>query len=478
MSNEATEEFLKHISQKASQLEDFIEEEPVLLLSHYDADGLTAASVLVHLLIEKNAVFHLKIIEQPSAEDLEKVVSECKHYNSIILCDMGSRHGSLLSNFSQKYSKKIAVIDHHTPPQETPETTKFFLEVNPWRHGVNGSLHVSSSGLAYLMVKELDSKISEKVVHLALIGALGDRQDQGERCDFLGVNKLILNEAIEKKIVSREIGLRLFGIRRRPLYKCLEYTIDPFIPGLSGDEKACIEFLRSISIEPFFSDGRPKMINDLSEGEVRKLVIELVKYMISEGVPPQEAEKLLGYSYFINSFYKYPELYDAREFAVLLNACGRLNEEWVGLMICLNKIDYYEQVISVLTKYRKTLKEVLNMVENKEIPINYLSKTIVVDCIGIVNERLSGALSSIISTKPDFRAYKVLALLASSSKPKHVKISLRVLREIPGFSLGATISKIAKDIGGEAGGHEKAAGATLLEEKVNLFLRKLEKEIP
>jgi len=478
MLNEATKAFLKHIPQIAEQLEDFIEEGPILLLSHYDADGLTSAAILIHLFIEKQTVFHLKIIEQPSAEDLRKVVSEYKHYNSIVLCDMGSRHGLLLHKFSKKYSKKIAVIDHHTPSQDISHTQGSFLELNPWRYGINGSVHVSSAGLAYLIIKELDKKVGEKTIHLALVGALGDRQDQGEKCDFLGLNKLILSEALEKGIVTREIGLRLFGIRRRPLYKCLEYTIDPFIPGLSGDEKACIDFLNSISIEPFFKDGRPKMLEDLSESELRKLVVELVKYMISEGVPPQEAEKILGYSYFINSFYKYPELYDAREFAVILNACGRLNEEWAGLMICLNKIDYYDQVLSILARYRKTLKDILNMIEKEEIPINYLSKTVVVDCIGILNERLSGAVSSIISTKPNFKPYKVLALLASSSKPKHVKISLRVLKEMPGFSLGAVISRIAENIGGEAGGHEKAAGATLLEEKVNLFLRRLEKELP
>ncbi|RLE83046.1 MAG: hypothetical protein DRJ52_01170, partial [Thermoprotei archaeon] len=251
--------FNSQLKRVASYLEKLVSEGPFLIISHYDADGLSSAAIIANILIKRKTSFHIKIIEQPSAEDLRLLIEKYPEYKCLILCDMGSRHRKLLEEMAVNLKLNIVILDHHIPSAESVSSEKIH-EVNPWNYGINGSTQVSTAGITYLLAKELDKDVGEKSVHLAVIGALGDRQDQGEKCDFLGLNKLILKDALERKIISREINIRLFGIRRRPLHKCLEYTIEPYIPGLTGDERACIDFLKRISIEPFDHEGKPRYL--------------------------------------------------------------------------------------------------------------------------------------------------------------------------------------------------------------------------
>ena len=55
--------------------------------------------------------------------------------------------------------------------------------INSWKYGIDGGLDICAGGMAYLASEALDERNSE-LSAIAIVSALGDRQDQGERKSF------------------------------------------------------------------------------------------------------------------------------------------------------------------------------------------------------------------------------------------------------------------------------------------------------
>ncbi|MEM3893722.1 MAG: hypothetical protein QXR12_07220, partial [Thermofilum sp.] len=62
--------------------------ESILVISHYDADGLSAASIFARILEEHGSSFHLVFVEQVYPEVLADFPLE--EYDRIIFLDLGS----------------------------------------------------------------------------------------------------------------------------------------------------------------------------------------------------------------------------------------------------------------------------------------------------------------------------------------------------------------------------------------------------
>ena len=70
-------------------LKEHIEKDSVIrLISHNDADGISAAAVIANALAEENVQFHTTIIPRLKAEDVNNLRSE--KYDLFIFSDMGS----------------------------------------------------------------------------------------------------------------------------------------------------------------------------------------------------------------------------------------------------------------------------------------------------------------------------------------------------------------------------------------------------
>ena len=82
--------------------------------------------------------------------------------------------------------------------------------------------------MAYLASVAIDERNSD-LSAIAVVSALGDRQDQGERKSFTGKNFEIANTAKELGLVDIDLDLLLVGRETRPLADALAFTSQPFI---------------------------------------------------------------------------------------------------------------------------------------------------------------------------------------------------------------------------------------------------------
>ncbi len=113
----------------------------------------------------------------------------------------------------------------------------------------------------------------------------------------------------------------------------LEYSQDPYLPGLSGKEDACIAFLKDIGIR--LGGEKWRRWIDLSQEEKSCMVTAILRKGLRSGVSNIKLERLIGEVYVLLGEQEGTELRDASEYSTLLNATARYGHADVGLQVCM-----------------------------------------------------------------------------------------------------------------------------------------------
>ncbi len=419
------------------------------VVSHLDADGLAAAGVVLKTLRRLGARFHARIVHQLS----ERVITSLSKSGVFIFTDLGSGQLSLINKF---FNENVVIIDHHPPESENKEN---FLHFNPHFFGLDGGTEISSAGMAYLVSREIDDA-NRDLAALAVVGGLGDRQDKGEGRRLTGLNAEIVSEATESGVIEEVKDLIFFGRETRPIPVALEYTMDPFIPGLSGDHAACVKFLVERVKIPLRSGDRWRTLSELSQDEKSRLVSELVKYMLGPGgMSASEAQSIIGTVYVLTREPLGTPMRDSREFAFLLNACGRTRKTGLGLAICMGDRRISGEAIKVAGEYRAKLAEYLKWLEKDKVKVK--GDICWFNGEHYIDDRMVGTVTSILSSSRPYQD-KVIVGFAYSEEEAAVKVSTRLGAEVKKeVNLGELMRYVINKMGLSfvAGGHDLAAGA-------------------
>ena len=207
------------------------------LVTHLDADGITAASIIAKCLTRQDVIFRIRVVKQLDETVIEHLANE--EPTPIVFTDIGSSSRDLLK---RKLSKvDLIILDHHQPDKITIPS---LIHVNPHLFGIDGAREISGAGVAYYLAEAIDSA-NKDLASLAVIGALGDSQDKNPQRALIGLNRSIVTQAINNKTLAVERDLLFYGRETRPIHKALSYTTNPFLPGLSGEEDKCLGFRRT-----------------------------------------------------------------------------------------------------------------------------------------------------------------------------------------------------------------------------------------
>jgi RecJ-like exonuclease len=435
------------------------------VVSHLDADGLSAAGVIGRALTRLDATFRIRIerwIDQKIVEGIQ-----ADKPSLIVFSDFGSGDLDVLNSSLSKH--ELIILDHHQPVGEADPA---FVQVNPHLYGIDGSRDLSGAGAAYLVAKAID-KANVDLACIAVVGALGDLQDKYDQRKLGGPNAVIMEDAVNAGHLSVETDLLFFGRETRPIHKALACTTTPFFSGISGEEDKSLAFLASLGITPKHGD-KWRALRDLSEDEKKRLFNALADYLVSKGLSGDVALNLRGSVYTLTSEEPWTPLRDAREFSVLLNATGRMNKPGLGVAICMgDRGSALEEAASVLDEYRRIITKYLNwLMEPDSGRIEELNNIYVVRGEGVIDDKIIGTISSILSTnlaKPE----KPIIAYSTVQGEKLAKISARTidLMTRKGLNLGEILRIAAEKYSGRGGGHNIAAGAQVSIQDLESFLR-------
>jgi RecJ-like exonuclease len=375
--------------------------------------------------------------------------------------------GGFAKDLNETLGDNWVVLDHHQIPEEELDNQNV---INAWRYGIDGGVEICAGGMAYLASLALDEKNSD-LSAIAVVSALGDRQDQGERKSFTGKNFEIANTAKEQGLVDIDLDLLLVGRETRPLPDALAFTSQPFIEGLTWNRDACLSLLNSSGIK-LKDEGRWRVAAELNEEE-KKLVIESITKFTSGKNATEIMSELIGYTYTFPREDKRSFLRDGREFSTMLNSCGRINHSGVGMAICMgdrNKI--LREGETILTEYRKRIREYMNILSNERWRISESETCVMVNGEDIVPETMTGTISSLIAGSPK-NAGKIV-ILRTKGEENTIKFSSRKSFSCKSdINLSELMRTGAEKFDGVGGGHDAAAGAKITKDKLDEFLNYL-----
>jgi len=458
------EAFLKSAAEAAKAILETVDKDGFIhVFSHLDADGIAAAGIIGKALFRLDARFRVRITQWVDEKIIGEIIADKPQL--VILTDFGSGYLELLDE--KVPDLKIIILDHHQIIGKIDNEN--FIQVNPHLHGIDGATEVSGSGVSYFVAKAVNSS-NVDLSPIALVGALGDMQDKREQRKLGGLNESIVRDAVTAKLVRVEKDLTFFGRETRPIHRALSATTSPFIPGLSGEEDACVAFLSNLDIK--LKEGEKwRALRDLTEEEKKRLSSALAEHLLSKGLH-LEVANLIGNVYVLEREEPWTPLRDAREFALLLNSTGRLDRPSLGISICMgDRNAALEEANRVLEDYKKSINKYLGWVLEKPERIKELENVYVINGENFINEKIIGTISSILINSVA-HPEKPLIAFANVENEGLAKFSARTTEAAlsRGVNLG-DVMQAAKEFGGKGGGHNVAAGAQVPLDQVDNFVK-------
>lgn len=442
----------------------------IMVVSHHDADGLSSAGIVGSALARAKARFTIRIVEE-LREDILDEISKASP-DLAIFADIGSGYFDIIS--TRLVAKAALVLDHHPPSAEVPAKV---TQLNPHEFGIDGARLVSAAGVCYFVAREL-SQQNKDLSALAVVGALGDMQDKNEKRTLMGLNELLVKDGLASGMLRVDSDLVLYGRETRPIHRALAYTTTPYLPNLSGREDNCLTLLSNNGIKLKEGD-RFRTIADLSQDEKQKLLNAIIAYLTSIGFQPNVVLDMVGSVYTLVNEPSGSPTRDGREFSALLNACGRTGNPSIGISVGLgDRKTALEEANEVVTTYRKTLAGYMEWLTNSPDAIQKFKSIWVVRGENQIQDSMTGAFSSILSSAGNLSSDHAIIVL-TRSKEGGIKLSARAPQKLleMGVNLGAALNSTTKKYSGFGGGHNVAAGAHIKVEDPNEFLQELDRVI-
>jgi single-stranded-DNA-specific exonuclease len=433
---ELPRELLSRISSAAAEIDKHSE---IRVISHYDADGISSAGVICSALLQKRKKFQATLVKSLDEKVIRSMTtdkSEC-----LVMADMGSSYLKEL----EAIDSKVIVLDHHSLQGDSEKV----IYVNPHLSGIDGMTGCSASAVSMLLAARM-SEANWALLPIAFGGVVGDRQHiRG----LSGVNAYLLQEGIKRNIVEVQQGSLL---PPGPLKHMLSSSIDPYIIGVSGNEKGAKDLLTDAGVPEDAS------LEGLNENMKRKLASLLTLMLLKQGCSLSTLEELSTDRYYFSEW-----KVSASDLASLFNACGRTNHEGVGLGYAMRDAKSMEEAARLRKDYKKSVLVSIQNIEGKG-----LSKMEHIQYFYSDNPSLSGMVCGLTM---QYLGDKDKPTIALSVVGESTRVSSRATFDIlaKGVDLSTGLREAATSVGGIGGGHAIASGATIAKGKEEELLKKL-----
>ena len=399
----------------------------IQVFSHYDADGLSSASIIANVLLRAGKEFRVTTFTTLDEDSMQEI-RECK-YDCILLTDLGASYIQEL----EALGKDVIVLDHHTIQKDSEK----ICYANPHLVDIDGSFGGCGATMAFLFGITVDEN-NWDLVQIAFAGITGDKQHiKG----ITGLNEYLLAEGTKRGYITTSEGSL---IPPGPISRSLFYSTEPYIRGITGNQ---------IAVDKFLQDARipaDKMSIDFTDDEKRRLSSMIAVKLTEQGVSIDSMTELSRTRYYLKDWKM-----DAESLAELLDACGRTMSQGIGISMCIGNKDDLLRAMELRDQYNNSImesavkldKEGLKTLDN----IQYFDST---------ETGFTGILCGIIMRYIGDPSKPTIGMKTDEDK---IKLSGRATyKQLDrGVDLSVALRDSTKTVGGEGGGHSIASGGSI-----------------
>ena len=418
----------------------------IRIISHYDGDGISTAGILTRALYRSGKKFKATMVSVLEDEDIENIDGD---FELLIVSDMGSSQADRFSRMLIERGARGIILDHHLADgRDRPFSLHdggAIHEINPRFLGINGTTGCSGSTLAFLLALSMDP-VNEDLCIFSLAGSLADRQHVPMFSELnLGVREL----AVARGYLTSRRGMPFSG---RNLLEALVTSNDPFIKGLSGNEKESRELLELLGMEP------ERTLDSLKDDELKVLHSYVYIRLLREGISPYIVHELFRENLFSE---RYGNLLDL---AYSIDTCGRNGEMGKGVRVVWGDPEAYKEALNDRYEKKKIIQELLQRTLKEG--ANEMDHIL---WLRVEEKNLAGTIAGLAHNYLFDHEKPVIAISRDDGK---INISGRADRELcgRGLNLAVIMKEAGSACGGGGGGHDVAAGGHIREDQLEKFL--------
>lgn len=411
--------------------------DPIIIVGQLDCDGICSSGMIKIALDRENIKNKYLLVEKLD----NKTLNDIKEYKegTAVFCDFGLTKKEMIS---KKFHHSI-IVDHHLHYNQ--KNCSNIIEINPNQYGFSGSKDACTSTMSFLLVLAIN-KNNIDLAKFYIAGAVGDRHHYN---GFRGLNKLLVDNLVLNKIISRFQIPSLVG---ENVTHGLKNMVDPFVVNFNRFEFDLHNRLNLLGINP-----KTKIHNLLDEEKlsIRELILEELSNQFNEVRRNQEI--------IIENFYDNHSTFDINELHWLIDCAGRYKDikTCIGLLISDSKAIEKARIYS--NALRSKLVDLLMTIENEIIVHNYFQYFFT------DNDMIKGLACGfsmdwyLRNDKPIFAFYKENDLIHLSARGNQTLVK-------NGLNLSKCVDEVCEKFGGSGGGHAIAAGGRFRSKYFKEFL--------
>ena len=380
------------ITEKVSNLVN--ENKDIMIVSNASCDGIVSASVLIGSIWKSGGKATSRFVNEFTQEYFDQLRNE--NHEFYFFTDIGT---GLSEFFNKLFYKDWTILDHKklSPTEITTDDNNAIL--NPWKYDIDGGKEITSGGISYLLAKKLDRSYSY-LSPLAIVSALGENQDVGDKRSLVGLNREILKDSKKYGMVQTDIDLLLSFNEFLPIHEAIANTFIPYLHGLTSNVNKCLDILNNSNIT-LKKDGKWRTISDTTQEE-KFLIIDTIKNYLSSQINSniEEIENMLiGYNYILPTEEYGSYLYDARRFSDLLSTCTYNCKFGLGVTICLGeRSESLHEAEKVVQEFKDSSQKLISKILKEKWRVSDKGTYVLINVDGTAETSHIGYLSRLITS--------------------------------------------------------------------------------
>lgn len=342
----------------------------------------------------------------------EVSVAELGGEGAKLLCDLGSGIEDLPGD--------TMVVDHHIPRFEGE------FHANPRLFGIDGDRELSAAGMAYIVAQKIGD--NRDLAGLVIPGIIGDDQE------IRGKNLEIFNDGIGNGIVLPARGLTLPG---RDMTERWYIATNPYLSGISGEETVIADLI------------------DEAKGENGTRLDTLISLAVLRTAPQTAVDSL--FAIYGDTYHLEREVIDdAHALTAVIDACGKSGHGDLGAALCLRSSHALVKAWEIARQHRMNVITALHSVQ----PATGSTG---------VYEVQDALLTSDIADVLARDQVQTMPVIVYARNGEVCRISARCPRGVTA-DIGLVVREVAAACGGNGGGHNRRAGATIPCNQITAFV--------
>jgi single-stranded-DNA-specific exonuclease len=440
-------ELYERLGQFNERIESAVEnEKSIAIVASVNPDGLCSGSIAAACISRLGGRCFIRTVMELTPEMIADL--KASGYDLFIFIDLGA---TTVNKLRDSLDARWLLIDHQNITDEAQGRLTADTVINLKECGIDGGKEISSGGLAYLLALEASNK-NKDLSKLAVVSALAEKQDVGEKRSLIGINSEFVNTAQSIGALSVKPGLLITG-ETMPIAEAIASNLSPCIDGLTWNYENSYLLTKNSGLRLKNKNGQWRILAELDQEERGVLTEAIIKFMATSAYTElPQPEDLTGSIY---SLREDPEtsIRDARQFVDLLKACGYANKGGIGIGICMgDRRDILDEGERLFLAYKETLKENISRIFSERWRFNDYGNCVYVFGEGAVHETMIDSVCSFLVGCLSLNN-KILLVRTITKDNSHYKFCItRGFRSKVPLILEDLVKSSSEPIGGAAWG--------------------------